>query len=145
MAFSAVRYLFMIKNLVINKLDIRSDERGWLAEILRKENLNGKKDFGQIFITVAKPGVTKGNHYHKRKEEWFCVIRGRGKLLLKENPSGQYQEVPMGEENMVAVKIPPDVTHAIQNIGDEMLYLLIYIDEPFNRQDPDTFPGKPNP
>ena len=135
----------MIKGLIINKLDVKSDERGWLAEILRKENLRGKNDFGQILITVAKPDVTKGNHYHKRKHEWFCAIRGRGKLLLKDVTSDECQEVLMGDENMVAVKIPPNVIHAIQNIGDKMLYLLIYIDEPFNQQDPDTFPGKPNP
>ncbi len=135
----------MIKGLIINKLDVKSDERGWLAEILRKENLQEEKGFGQIFVTVAKPGVTKGNHYHKRKHEWFCVIRGKGKLLLKDVTSDECQEVLMGDENMVAVKIPPNVTHAIQNIGDNMLYLLIYIDEPFNQQDPDTFPGKPNP
>ena len=135
----------MIRNLIINKLDVKCDERGWLAEILRKENLREKYDFGQILITVAKPGVTKGNHYHKRKHEWFCVVRGRGKLLLKDVTSDERQEVLMGDENMVVVKIPPNVTHAIQNIGDEMLYLLIYIDEPFNQQDPDTFPGKPNP
>ena len=135
----------MIKDLVIKKLDIRSDERGWLTEILRKENLAKKNDFGQILVTVAKPGIIKGNHYHKRKEEWFCVVRGKGKLLLKDVTSDQCQEVLMGDENMVAVKIPSNVTHSIQNIGNEMLYLLIYIDEPFNRQDPDTFPGKPNP
>jgi dTDP-4-dehydrorhamnose 3,5-epimerase-like enzyme len=135
----------MIKGLIINKLDVKSDERGWLAEILRKENLQEEKDFGQIFVTVAKPGVTKGNHYHKRKVEWFSVIRGTGKLLLKDVTSDECHEVLMGDKNMVAVKIPPNVTHAIQNIGDEMLYLLIYIDEPFNQQDPDTFPGKPNP
>tara|TARA_B100000315_G_scaffold184167_1_gene173178 strand:- start:32066 stop:32473 length:408 start_codon:yes stop_codon:yes gene_type:complete len=135
----------MIKDLVIKKLDIRSDERGWLTEILRKENLAKKNDFGQILVTVAKPGIIKGNHYHKRKEEWFCVVRGKGKLLLKDVTSDQCQEVLMGDENMVAVKIPSNVTHSIQNIGNEMLYLLIYIDEPFNRQDPDTFPDKPNP
>ena len=135
----------MIKGLIINKLDVKSDERGWLAEILRKENLRGKNDFGQILITVAKPDVTKGNHYHKRKHEWFCAIRGRGKLLLKDVTSDECQEVLMGDENMVAVKIPPNVIHAIQNIGDKMLYLLIYIDEPFNQQDPDTIPGKANP
>ncbi len=132
----------MIKNLVINKLNVKSDERGWLAEILRKENLQEEKGFGQILVTVAKPGVTKGNHYHKRKEEWFCIIRGKGKLLLKDVTTDECQEVLMGDENMVAVKIPPNVIHAIQNIGDEMLYLLIYIDEPFNPKDPDTFPGK---
>ncbi len=135
----------MIKDLVINKLDIKKDERGWLAEILRKENLSKQKEFGQILITVAKPGVTKGNHYHTNKQEWFCVIRGKGKLILKENSSGINQEIIMGEENMVAVKIPKNVTHSIQNIGNDMLYLLIYIDEPFNVQCPDTFPGVPNP
>ncbi|HJP19466.1 MAG TPA: WxcM-like domain-containing protein [Nitrospinota bacterium] len=135
----------MINGLIINKLDVKSDERGWLVEILRKENLQKEKGFGQIFVTVAKPGVTKGNHYHKRKHEWFCVIRGKGKLLLKDITSDESQEVLMGDENMVVVKIPPNVTHAIKNIGDEMLYLLIYIDEPFDQQDPDTFPCKPNP
>lgn len=133
----------MIKNVIINQLDVKSDERGWLAEILRKENLHSKKDFGQILVTVANPGATKGKHFHKRKEEWYCVINGKGKLCLRDNASGEYQEILMGEGNMVTVKIPPHITHSIQNIGDEILYLLIYIDEPFDPQDPDTFPADP--
>ena len=134
----------MIKGIVINSLDVKTDNRGWLAEVLREENLSGQTGFGQMLVTVAKPGITKGNHYHTRKEEWFCVIKGSGKLLLKNNSSEEYEEILMGDENMVAVKIPPNVTHAIKNIGKDLLYLLIYIDEPFNPQDPDTFPGEIN-
>lgn len=135
----------MIKGVVINKLDIKEDERGWLAEILRRENISAEKGFGQILFTVAKPGVTKGNHYHTRKQEWFSVIRGKGKLILKDNSTGKNQEIIMGEENMVTVKIPQNVTHTIQNVGNNMLYLLIYIDEPFDIKDPDTFPGTSSP
>ncbi len=80
---------------------------------------------------------------------YFNVLKNQNeqkeKNLVKENSSDQCQKILMGEKNKIVVKIPQNVTHAIQNVGNNMLYLLINIDEPFNQQDPDTFPGKPNP
>ncbi len=118
------------------RLDVKRDERGWVAEVIRREELSSK-EFGQILITTAHPGVVKGNHYHTRKREWFCVIVGKGKLVL-ESAQGR-EEIIMGEENPVAVEVPPGVAHALVNVGDEMMYALVYVDEPYEPEDPDTF------
>jgi UDP-2-acetamido-2,6-beta-L-arabino-hexul-4-ose reductase len=125
------------------KLEIKSDERGWLAEVLRREQLHpGREGFGQFFVTTAHPGVSKGHHYHLRKHEWFCVIKGRGLLVFENIDTGQREELEMGEANMVTVEIPLRTAHAIKNTGSEMMYLLAYTDESHNPQDPDTHPRK---
>ncbi|MDP2807329.1 MAG: WxcM-like domain-containing protein [bacterium] len=123
----------------VNKLEIKTDQRGWLAEILRRENLHtGREAFGQFFVTTAHPGITKGHHYHLRKHEWFCVIKGRALLVLEDIDTKQRTEIPMGEDNMVTVELPLKSAHAIKNTGEDMMYLLAYVDEPFNPEDGDT-------
>lgn len=124
----------------IKKLNFHRDKRGWVTEILREEEIEKKKTFGQIYLTTAHPGFVKGNHYHLRKTEWFCVIKGEGKLYLKNLESGESQEISLDErENFLLVQIAPGIAHAIKNTGSEILYLLAYIDEPYNPDDPDTF------
>ena len=118
---------------------MKRDERGWLAEVLRREELPSK-EFGQIFITTSHPGAIKGNHYHTRKREWFCVVKGKGKLVL-ESSQGR-EEIIMGEENPLVVEVPPGVAHALVNVGDEMMYALVYVDEPYEPEDADTFPRR---
>jgi len=123
----------------IKKLEIKTDQRGWLAEILRRENLHpGREAFGQFFVTTAHPGISKGHHYHLRKHEWFCVIKGRALLVLEDIDTKQRTEIPMGEDNMVTVELPLKSAHAIKNTGEDMMYLLAYVDEPFNPEDIDT-------
>ena len=124
----------------IKKLEVKKDERGWFTEILRFEELNKKKEgFGQIYVTVAKSGQIKGKHYHKRKTEYFCVIKGNAILTLVDKRTKFKQKIKMGENNMVMVQIPPMIWHSIKNTGREDLYLLAYIDESYNPDDPDTF------
>jgi UDP-2-acetamido-2,6-beta-L-arabino-hexul-4-ose reductase len=125
------------------KLDIKTDERGWLAEVLRRGDLHpGKEAFGQFFITTAHPGISKGHHYHLRKHEWFCVIKGRGLLVFEDIETGLRQELEIGENNLATVEIPLRTAHAIKNIGEEMMYLLAYTDEPRDPSDPDTYARK---
>ena len=125
----------------VTKMDIKTDERGWLAEILRREQLApGRQAFGQFFVTTAHPGISKGHHYHLRKHEWFCVIKGRALLVLEDVATKQRTEIPMGEGNMVTVELPLGSAHAIKNTGVDMMYLLAYVDEPFDPQDGDTHP-----
>jgi len=127
-----------IKGVEIRELKVLGDERGNFFEFLRKEYAN-LSDFGQIYITTAYPGKAKGNHYHKRKIEWFCVIKGDGELVLKDKNSGEQEIIKMGDSNKVVVKIPANVLHAIKNVGQDTLYLLAYISEPYNEEDPDTY------
>ena len=128
-----------MKGVEIKRLEVKKDERGWLVEILRSEALKRGDRFGQFLITTAYPGYIKGNHYHTRKFEWYCVIRGEGRLVLQDNTTGEKEDVFLTGEELSLVMIPPGITHAIENTGKEMLSVLIYIDEPFNESDPDTF------
>jgi dTDP-4-dehydrorhamnose 3,5-epimerase-like enzyme len=126
--------------LQIDVLDVKKDDRGWLAEILRSGNLTGGARLSQIFVTVGNPGKTKGEHYHTRKTEWFSVVSGDAKLYLRDVRTGEEKVVPMGEKNMVTVAIPPHIAHAITSDGDQPFYLIVVASEDFDAKDPDTFP-----
>ncbi len=129
----------MIEAVKIKKLDKKEDSRGFVAEIVRAEDMeNPNKKFGQIYVTTARTGQTKGKHYHNRKTEWFCVIKGQGLLTLVDKKTKESQNIDMGEDNMVAVQIPPGVWHAIANTQKGDMYLVAYISESFNPDDPDT-------
>lgn len=126
-----------IPGVKIKTLDVKRDDRGWFAEILRSDEIENPK-LGQFYITTATVGQTKGKHYHTRKTEWFCVVRGNGLLVLVENHSGIRMDLEMGEKNMITVEIPPNVWHAISNTGNVEMHLIAHIDEPYNPEDPDT-------
>ncbi len=128
-----------MRGVDVKTLEIKEDERGWLAEIIRKEALVRNQEFGQFMVTTAYPGRVKGNHYHTRKFEWYCVLKGEARLALVDKQSEEREELMLSEDQLKLVRIPPQVSHAIENVGTEMMYLLIYIDEPYNDKDPDTF------
>ena len=128
-----------MKNIEIKELTVHKDNRGWLAEIFRPDDVN-KTIKGQITITTAYPGIVKANHYHKRKLEWYCVIKGKMKLVLKEMSTGKKEEMILSDDKLKILKIGPNIAHGFKNIGNEMLFVLMYIDDPFDPNDPDTFP-----
>ncbi|PIR01158.1 MAG: hypothetical protein COV66_02815 [Nitrospinae bacterium CG11_big_fil_rev_8_21_14_0_20_45_15] len=128
-----------MKDILIKELDKKSDERGWLIEALGANDMEAPAEFGQIHVSVAYPGKVRGNHYHKRKLEWFCVPTGLGKLILKDLESGEEKELLMGEDHLFTVKITPNVVHAIKNIGEKDMALIVYSSETFDPDDPDTY------
>ena len=128
-----------MKNIEILDLDKKSDERGWLIEVLGGELPDGCKKFGQIHVSVAYPGKVRGNHYHTRKVEWFCVPTGKGLLILEDRETGETQEVMMGINNLKTIKIEPGTIHAIKNIGEDDMVLIVYSNESFDPEDPDTY------
>ncbi|KPJ61751.1 MAG: hypothetical protein AMJ42_00960 [Deltaproteobacteria bacterium DG_8] len=128
-----------MKGVKVSTLNMKKDERGWVAEIIRKEELVRNKEFGQFMVTTAYPGYVKGNHYHTRKFEWFCVLKGEARLVLVDNHSGEREELMLNEEHIKTIRIPPHISHAIENVGAEMMYVLIYTDEPYDEEDSDTF------
>jgi len=128
-----------MKDILIKELDKKSDERGWLIEALGANDMEAPAEFGHIHVSVADPGKVRGNHYHKRKLEWFCVPTGLGKLILKDLESGEEKELLMGEDHLFTVKITPNVVHAIKNIGEKDMALIVYSSETFDPDDPDTY------
>jgi len=129
-----------MEGLRVDVLDVKKDERGWLAEIMRSDHLPKGVRMSQLFVTVGNPGKTKGKHYHKRKTEWFSVVSGKAKLHLKDVRTGEERIVSMGEKNLVTVSIAPQIAHAITSVDERPFCLIVVASEDFDANDPDTFP-----
>jgi len=116
------------------KLEIKEDERGKLIEIFKIPQ------FGQVVYSTSKAGVVRGNHYHTRKEEKFCVIEGEAKISLRNRETNELKEFFVSGEEPQIVDISMNWVHNIKNIGKGELKLLIWSNEIFNPDDPDTYP-----
>jgi dTDP-4-dehydrorhamnose 3,5-epimerase-like enzyme len=119
----------------IHKLEIHSDSRGWLAEIIRRDEID--KTIAQVYVSQSIPGIIRGGHYHKKKTEWFFVIKGNAKLTLKDLLSNEERVIYIKESDHILVEIPPMVFHKIESQTE--LYLLVISSEVFNRNEPDTY------
>jgi len=132
-----------IQDVLIKKIEKRSDERGFLAEILRSdENLLSK--FGQLTFTVSFPGIIKAFHYHKKQDDlWFCPF-GNIQIVLFDMREGsptykQRQVIFAGENNFILVLIPAGVAHGYNVLGKEKAGLFYTTTESYNAKNPDEF------
>ena len=113
-------------------LDVRRDPRGWLAEVLRGP------DLGQIFVSVTRPGITRGHHWHHTKTEKFLVVSGEALIRFRQLSGADVIEYPVSGAEPRVVDIPPGYTHCITNMGETELVTLFWASEPFDPQRPDT-------
>lgn len=121
----------------IKELSMFSDKRGWLIEIL-----NGvfPQKIEQIHFSCSKSGAVRGNHYHKHRVEWLCVTSGTGRIVLEDNFTKERKELTVSGDSPVLITIPLNVTHAIENISDTPMHLLVIADEKRGSTDSDTYP-----
>ena len=115
------------------KLTKHTDDRGSFTEIIRTNTS------GQFSYSTTKPGITRGNHYHTRKIERFCVISGKAKIELRRIGTDEVIEYIVDGSEPSFVDMPIWHTHNISNIGEGDLYTLFWINEPYNEDDPDTY------
>lgn len=117
-------------------LKMNVDERGSFTELVHALNA------GQVSINISKPGITKGQHWHNTKFEQFIVVKGHG-LIQQRNlndPSGKVLEWEVSGDKIQAVHMLPGYTHNIINLSDtEDLVTVMYCNEVFNPERPDTF------
>lgn len=117
-------------------LKMNVDERGSFTELVHTLNA------GQVSINISKPGITKGQHWHNTKFEQFIVVKGHG-LIQQRNlndPSGKVLEWEVLGDKIQAVHMLPGYTHNIINLSDtEDLVTVMYCNEVFNPERPDTF------
>lgn len=114
-------------------LKMNIDDRGSFTEILRT------KDRGQTSVNITKPGITKGNHWHHTKNEKFVVVSGKGKISFRKIGTDKVIDYIVSGEKIEVVDIPTGYTHNITNIGDTDLVTLMWVNEPYDPQRPDTF------
>ncbi len=114
-------------------LVVRSDNRGWLAEFLKSPAI------GQIFVSVTKPGIVRGNHWHHTKVEKFLVVSGEAVVRFRHVCGGDVAEYRVSGDRPRPIDIPPGYTHNIVNVGESDLVTLFWACEMLNPDKPDTF------
>ena len=115
------------------QLEIKSDHRGGLAEFIKSNN------FGQIFISRTRHGITRGNHYHHTKTEKFFVVEGEGVIRMRHIERSEVVEYRVRGEAFQVIDIPPGYTHSIENIGSGDMVTLFWASEIFDADRPDTY------
>ena len=111
---------------------MHSDDRGWLFELIRNQSA------GQIFVSLTKPGITRGHHYHHTKVEKFTVIQGEAVIRFRKIDGSDVLEYPVSGSKVSIVDIPPGYTHSIENVGDTDVLTLFWSSELFDPDNPDT-------
>lgn len=109
------------------------DNRGSFTEIIRTI------DRGQFSVNIAKPGITKGNHWHHTKNEKFLVVSGNGLIRFRKIDTDEIIGYYVSGDKMEVVDIPTGYTHNIINVGDTDLVTFMWANEVFNPDKPDTY------
>ena len=114
-------------------LNMHEDDRGSFTEFIRTP------DRGQFSVNISKPGITKGNHWHHTKNEKFLVVKGEGLIRFRKVGTEEITEYRVSGSKLEAVDIPCGYTHSITNIGQEDMVTLMWANEAFDPENPDTF------
>ena len=115
-------------------LKMNVDARGSFTELLKTESC------GQFSVNISKPGITKGQHWHNTKWEFFIVVAGRALIQERCVDSDEVLEFTVSGDEPTAVQMLPGYTHNIINLSDtEDLITLMWANEPFDPAKPDTF------
>jgi len=136
-----------IEGVKVKELKIISDERGKLMEILRSDEPIFER-FGQAYVTVCKPRVVKGWHYHKIQADHFVCLQGAAKVVLydprKESKTyGEINEFMIGWDNQLMIKIPTFVYHGFTALGNQDAIILNIPTEVYHYDQPDEFRENP--
>lgn len=111
-----------------------SDQRGYLAEFVKSQQ------FGQIFVSKTKPGISRGDHWHKTKIEKFFVVSGSAEIAFRNKINDQdIIRYKVSGDEMQVVDIPVGYVHSIKNIGDTDLITIFWANELLDKERPDTY------
>ena len=125
---------YLPKEKTIFPLKMNVDARGSFTELLRSEKC------GQVSINISKPGITKGEHWHNSKWEFFIVVSGHGLIQERKIGTDEVIEFEVSGENIQAIHMLPGYTHNIINLSDTVdLVTVMWANEAFDPNRPDTF------
>ncbi len=125
---------YLPKEKVAFPLKMNVDDRGSFTELVHTLNA------GQVSINISKPGITKGQHWHNTKWEFFIVVTGHGLIQERKLGTDEVIEFEVSGDNIQCIHMLPGYTHNIINLSDtENLVTVMYCNEIFNPNKPDTF------
>jgi len=126
----------MIEN-VIKKIDLHSDERGWLAEVIKETEI--EKDIKQVYVATINPQHIRGNHYHLKRLEWFFICKGEAEIYLENIETKEKNIIKVSSKTPQRITIPLGVAHSVKNTGESIAYLISAQSDVYNPKDTDTF------
>ena len=125
---------YLPKEKIIFPLKMNCDDRGSFTELLKTEKC------GQFSVNISKPGITKGQHWHNTKWEFFIVVSGHGLIQERKIGTDEVIEFEVTGENIQAVHMLPGYTHNIINLSEtENLVTVMWANEQFDKNHPNTF------
>ena len=125
---------YLPKEAVSFPLKMNMDDRGSFTELLRTSSC------GQVSVNISKPGITKGQHWHNTKWEFFIVVSGHGLIQQRKVGTDEVLNFEVSGEKIEAVYMLPGYTHNIINLSDtENLVTVMWANEAFDPEHPDTF------
>jgi UDP-2-acetamido-2,6-beta-L-arabino-hexul-4-ose reductase len=131
--FNTYRCYMDLANYFPKKFVQHADNRGAFIEIARLGIP------GQTSFSTTLPGITRGNHFHTRKIERFAVIKGKALIQLRRIGTEQVHDFYLDGDEPAYIDMPIWYTHNIKNIGEDILYTIFWINEPFDENEPDTY------
>lgn len=130
-----------LDKVIIIERELISDDRGWFLKAI-----TGKEDCipghtGEVYLTMGRPGQSKGSHYHPKALEWFTLIAGNVILRLEDIETFATMDIELSLDKAITVFVPNNVAHIIMNNSDEDFILLAYTDVLYDPSDtiPYTF------
>lgn len=133
----------MIEGVKVKRLKVVPDERGRLMEILRSDD-EIFEQFGQVYMTTAKPGIVKAWHFHRLQTDNFTCVFGKIKLALYDARESsktfkQIQDFIIDLEHPMLVQIPPNVYHGFKCIGEKEAIVINTVTRAYNHENPDEY------
>lgn len=133
----------LIQDVQTKQLKVFADERGRLMEMFRSDDPIFR-NFGQVYLTTAYPGVVKAWHYHRVQVDHFIVVKGMMKVVLFDpregSPTrGMVNEFFMGDWNPMLLEIPAGVYHGFKCISEHEALVVNVPTELYNYEDPDEY------
>ena len=125
---------YLPKEKAVFDLKMNTDQRGSFTELVHTPKC------GQVSINISRPGITKGQHWHHSKWEQFIVVSGHGLIQMRKEGTDEIIEYEVRGEKMQSVIMLPGYTHNIINLSDSQdLVTVMYCNEIFNPERPDTY------
>lgn len=124
---------YLPQNMFSYPLKMNIDNRGSFTEFLKSN------DRGQVSVNISKPNITKGNHWHHTKNEKFLVVSGEGVIRFRKIETNEIIEYFVSGEKLEVLDIPVGYTHNIENIGKSDMVTIMWVNEIFDKENPDTF------
>jgi len=129
-------------NYQIKDLQKHADQRGWLVEMLKQDEIEAGQTIKQIYVATIQPGCFRGGHYHLKRIEWFFIIGDNVEIHLEDVGTKEHKAIFIVNDKPQRITINPNVAHAVINKGNGAAYLFSAQNNIFAHENPDTIEYK---